>query len=766
MKKNIIQSATEPDKNSLWLSPQGLKKFSKKGWELIGGNTCGSDTPSDPSSGSSDIYTVPLTFSLEEGEQQGDYLIQQGTLDSTTAKEIIQANKDNKLVQLKFKADESSGIAVVLNSIYYTNENNIEFAMWDGTYIPELASVIAIKFYVDKEPNTYTYSLTLQFKQEEGGGSNDYVLPFTTEGNIDSKYFDEIKEAINSGKTIKHKNSNGSYRTIDYTIVKDAYIYCFIGNFDENTQIIDISNYGRVFEYNICSSGNARKDININGDTSTQPALKSGYINFDYGHPVDDKLFGYRLNIFDIFTGECKMEDDIYTVYFHRERSDIHTVLGQCIIYSDSNNAKRITILNKQMARDISIPGFVYAKGLVEGIEYEERPTNYGDIFYINLRDYEYGPGDKNNFEIPYPEERTSILLNSPLVSFKLFYNSCIYKNNTIDQLANELRYNKELIKGIAEINYLVNLDDYHTTDELNSWYTKCRNGIKLRFYRDNVYYDIYKATDYRNYYAIWDVKTHINFRWVNVGDDNWRFESIKEIIPEVTTGSSGLMPASLYNKVNNIITTGDGTKYLSDDGSYNTINNILIIDYSDINENLPQNYTDITNKPLYITGLWDYTPDNGSLTKRFIPAIYTYNGSGSFTINYKVDISGSREKKQIVGMIYYNGVDKINHTYHTVCPSYTINLNVQDGTNTGTFDNNMIIYREVRQTIYGGGQIVIKGTDTTNYVEAEAVDTDYIVLRWSVSRIGEDGTSVTLSVYELKLTPEDYTTKVIHKTI
>ena len=128
----------------------------------------GGNTPSDPSSGSSDIYTVPLTFSLEEeGEQQGDYLIQQGTLDSTTAKEIIQANKDNKLVQLKFKADESSGIAVVLNSVYYTNENNIEFAMWEGTYIPELATVIAIKFYVVKDPNTYTYSLTLQFKQEE-----------------------------------------------------------------------------------------------------------------------------------------------------------------------------------------------------------------------------------------------------------------------------------------------------------------------------------------------------------------------------------------------------------------------------------------------------------------------------------------------------------------------------------------------------------------------------------------------------------------------
>lgn len=637
--KNIIQSQTEPDKNSIWLSPQGLKKFSKKGWELIGGST-------------------------------------------------------------------------------------------------------------------------------GGGGSNDYILPFTTDGNIDSKYFDEIKEAINSGKTIKHKNSNGSYRTIDYTIVKDEYIYCFIGNFDENTQIIDITKSGYAFEYNICSiSGLTGQTIYINGDTPTQPALQSGYFNSGYTF-YDNKLFGYRLNIFDIFTGECKIEDGIYTIKFERESNGTHIILGRCIIYSDSNNEKRITIVNEQEARDISIPGFVYAKGLVEGIEYEERPTNYGDIFYINLRDYRYGPGYKNNFGISYPEERTSILLNSKLVSFTTYYNSCIYKNNTIDQLANELSYNKELIKGIAEINYLVNLDEYNTTDELNSWYTKYRNGIKLRFYYNNMYYDIYKATDYRNYYAILDVKTHINFRWLNDGDDNWRLQFMTETIPEVTTSSSGLMPPSLYNKFENINNKGDGTKYLSDDGSYNTINDILIIDYSDITEQLPSKYPDITNKPLYITGLWDYTPDNGSLTKRFIPAIYTYNGSGSFTINYKVDISGPYEKKQIVGMIYYNGADKINHTYHTVCPSYTINLNVQEGTQTGlTFTNHEQVYNDIRQTVIDGGQIVIKGTVTTNYVEADVRSADTVVLRYCVPRIDTDNT-VQLSSYEININSTNYSTKAIHKTL
>lgn len=639
MKKNIIQSATEPDKNSLWLSPQGLKKFSKKGWELIGG----SNTPSDPSS----------------------------------------------------------------------------------------------------------------------GGSNDYILPFTTDGNIDSKYFDEIKEAINSGKTIKHKNSNGSYRTIDYTIVKDEYIYCFIGNFDENTQIIDISKSGYAFEYNICAfNSSARQTININANLPPQDNKHNGFDGQEYGN-----LCGYNLNIFDVFTGNCKKEDDIYTIYFSKESINVHRIIAQCIVYTNSDNEINVVILNMQNSNADSLPGFVFGHGLTGDYGYEV--TDYGDVNFVDVRDYLYegvSAGHLPNTFL-YPNEKISTLVNNKLVKFKIANGECIYKNNTLDQLLNEMSYNKFYVKEAIPTNILKVHDLYiysgsrFSRQELYDCYYRFVNCEMVRFMQvsrvgineyEYIPYVIYRCDDEFNYYAHKNAYIDLHFKFTADNNGGYNAERNLEIIEE-----------------SKIIDTGDGTKYLSDDGSYNTINDILIIDYSDINETLPLNYPDITNKPLYITGLWDYTPDNGSLTKRFIPATYTYNGSGSFTINYKVDISGPYEKKQIVGMIYYNGADKIDHTYHTVCPSYTINLNVQDGTNTGTFDsNNIIIYREVLQTIDGGGQIVIKGTDTTNYVEAGTVATDHVVLRWSVPRIEEDGTSVTLSVYELKLTPEDYTTKVIHKTI
>ena len=44
MRKNIIQSKTEPNKNDIWLSEEGLKKYGNKGWEPLGGGI----SPSTP----------------------------------------------------------------------------------------------------------------------------------------------------------------------------------------------------------------------------------------------------------------------------------------------------------------------------------------------------------------------------------------------------------------------------------------------------------------------------------------------------------------------------------------------------------------------------------------------------------------------------------------------------------------------------------------------------------------------------------------------
>lgn len=48
MRKNIIQSKTEPNKNDIWLSEEGLKKYGKNGWEPLGGGSNNSGGGNEP----------------------------------------------------------------------------------------------------------------------------------------------------------------------------------------------------------------------------------------------------------------------------------------------------------------------------------------------------------------------------------------------------------------------------------------------------------------------------------------------------------------------------------------------------------------------------------------------------------------------------------------------------------------------------------------------------------------------------------------------
>ena len=52
----VIQSTTEPKQTSvLWLSPEGLKRFTSNGWEVISGSCNGSGSVSDTKKYDSDF---------------------------------------------------------------------------------------------------------------------------------------------------------------------------------------------------------------------------------------------------------------------------------------------------------------------------------------------------------------------------------------------------------------------------------------------------------------------------------------------------------------------------------------------------------------------------------------------------------------------------------------------------------------------------------------------------------------------------------------
>lgn len=93
----------------------------------------------------------------------------------------------------------------------------------------------------------------------------------------------------------------------------------------------------------------------------------------------------------------------------------------------------------------------------------------------------------------------------------------------------------------------------------------------------------------------------------------------------------------------------------------------------------------------------------------------------------------------------------------------FVLNFNMKDGVNTGVFRTEK--YEELRNAIDSGMSIIVQANSTQVIAVSETAN-DYVILRYTIPRIGEDNTTVTLSFYELKISETEYTTKVIHKTI
>ncbi|MBR5787271.1 MAG: hypothetical protein IKY35_01110 [Muribaculaceae bacterium] len=95
---------------------------------------------------------------------------------------------------------------------------------------------------------------------------------------------------------------------------------------------------------------------------------------------------------------------------------------------------------------------------------------------------------------------------------------------------------------------------------------------------------------------------------------------------------------------------------------------------------------------------------------------------------------------------------------------SYMLEFSASDGVISGSFDETT--YNELRQAIEAGKTIVVVGGVTRTTAVSTALADDYLMIRYCVPRIQNDNASVTLSVYELKVSASSYTSKSIHKIL
>lgn len=95
---------------------------------------------------------------------------------------------------------------------------------------------------------------------------------------------------------------------------------------------------------------------------------------------------------------------------------------------------------------------------------------------------------------------------------------------------------------------------------------------------------------------------------------------------------------------------------------------------------------------------------------------------------------------------------------------TYTLEFSASDGVFSGSFEETE--YNALRQAIIDGKTIVMLGGVTRTTAVSTALADDYLMIRYCVPRIQSDNATVTLSVYELKVSASSYTSKSIHKVL
>lgn len=162
MKKQIIESNTEPNKNCLWLTPNGLKRYGKSGWEDLTNGSGGGEGGSNKSVKffyeyqEDDLITfkvndkeIPFT-KANEGGTGTVYLINEQ--DFNYIENSIKGCGELQMEQLS--NDGSSKAIVGINVLYMVVDGSMKHYILEG---PSYDSNTTALFVLDKTDNKYYF---------------------------------------------------------------------------------------------------------------------------------------------------------------------------------------------------------------------------------------------------------------------------------------------------------------------------------------------------------------------------------------------------------------------------------------------------------------------------------------------------------------------------------------------------------------------------------------------------------------------------------
>ena len=177
----------------------------------------------------------------------------------------------------------------------------------------------------------------------------------------------------------------------------------------------------------------------------------------------------------------------------------------------------------------------------------------------------------------------------------------------------------------------------------------------------------------------------------ISIGADGKTISATDTTYEEATTSTAGLMSASDKIKTNAIVTTGDGSSYLANDGTYKSVSAdglpVFYINASDYIYSTPFVFS---QHPIGIYIIKDAkTSTNNYPTQTFYAKAQSSNGSKYIPLQSGANI------------IYYTVKIEENETYNNVAFAYTSSYQASDGVryrhvfvlNGGTFSDYASVY-------------------------------------------------------------------------
>lgn len=433
MRKDIIQSKTEPNKNNIWLSEEGLKKYGKNGWELLGGSCISPNTPI-----ANDITGEELIPVNQNGENKAVTVeqIKDNVLAIPSKYEFVDLGLPSgtkwATCNIGANSPEEAGLYFAWGETEgYSNVTDTKKFSWDDYKLCNGSNTTLTKYNNDNSCGTVDNLLTLE-QVDDAAYHSDSTCRIPTATEI----YELGENTIATWETLNGVNGRRLTSKINgNSIFIPAAGYCYNGS------VLNVDSIGYLWSITL-NSGYPKNSWSLNFNAQAMG--------------IFDLFRCYGLPIRPIQSANTKTKVDLVEIH-----NDVETIKNEFKLPSKyefvdlglpSGLKWATTNVGAEKPEDV---GLYFAWAETQGYTAED-VTNKVKLFNSNYTDYKYCEGSSTSLTKYNNTETKGIVdnLNQLLLEDDAAYisdNKCrIPTKEECEELINNTYYYRETLNGVA----------------------------------------------------------------------------------------------------------------------------------------------------------------------------------------------------------------------------------------------------------------------------------------------------------------------------